>query len=222
MRCNLQGYELEGILRLLISAVLGGIMGLERTRKRREAGFRTYMLVALGSAMTVLVGEMMFFDYGSADTTRIAAAAVSGVGFIGAGSIIVSRSNRVKGLTTAAGIWVSVSVGLAVGCGYYLGGVALVVISMVVTMLGERLQNCFLRRSAIIRLSMLFSDEEYVLPFIAEIQKTGYKITSLDMAKPMSRCVSATMLLHVPHHCDHELVVESMRVMPGVVFIERT
>ena len=149
-------YELEGLLRLLLAAMLGGIMGLERTRKRREAGFRTYMLVALGAAMTMMVGEMVVSRFGSGDPTRIAAQAVSGIGFIGAGSILVSRSNRVMGLTTAAGIWVSVTVGLAVGCGYYMGGIAVVVISIIITMLGDKIQRSFLRHSDVIRIAILF------------------------------------------------------------------
>ncbi|MGI6028382.1 MAG: MgtC/SapB family protein [Candidatus Heteroscillospira sp.] len=213
-------YEVEGLLRLLLAALLGGIMGLERTRKRREAGFRTYMLVALGSAMTVLVGEIMYTRLGSADTSRIAAAAVSGVGFIGAGSILVSRSNRVMGLTTAAGIWVSVTVGLAIGCGYYIGGTALVAISIVITMLGEKIQERFLRHSTVLRLSILFNGGEHVLPFIQEVQALGCRIDSLDMASPISGCVSATMLLHVPLHADHQKILEEIRLMSGVAYAE--
>jgi len=212
--------ELEGLFRLLLAALLGGIMGLERTRKRREAGFRTYMLVALGAAMTMIVGEMVVERVGYGDATRIAAQAVSGIGFIGAGSIIVSRSNRVMGLTTAAGIWVSVTVGLAVGSGYYIGGVAVVVISIIITILGEKLQERFLRHSATVRVSMLFDGEEHVLPFIDALQHMGCRVNSLDMAKPITNCVSATMLLIVPPHCDHEKMLEEMRLMPGVVFAE--
>ena len=106
-----------GLFRLLLAAVLGGIVGLERTRKRREAGFRTYMLVAVGSAMTVLVGEIMYMSDPAVDTTRIAAAAVSGIGFIGAGSIIISRSHPVVGLPPAGGGGVGVAGGAAAGCG---------------------------------------------------------------------------------------------------------
>jgi len=213
-------YEIEGLFRLLFAALLGGIMGLERTRKRREAGFRTYMLVALGAAMTMMVGEMVVGRYGTGDATRIAAQAVSGIGFIGAGSIIVSRSNRVMGLTTAAGIWVSVTVGLAVGCGYYIGGVAVVAISIIITMVGDKIQKGFLRHSDVIRVSILFDSEEHVLPFIEELQRMGCRINSLDMAKPITNCVSATMLLNVPHRCDHFKMMEEMRLMPGVVFAE--
>lgn len=213
-------FEIAVMFRLLLAALLGGIMGLERTRKRREAGFRTYMLVALGSAMTVLAGEYMAMSFSGVDASRIAASAVSGIGFIGAGSIIVSRSNRVMGLTTAAGIWVSVSVGIAAGCGLYFSAVALVAISILITMLGEKVQGRFLRHSTTLRLSILFDGEEHVLPFIGELQKLGFRINSLDMAKPISDCVSATMLLHVPPHCDHRKVLEEMRLLPGVVYAE--
>lgn len=217
---GLTPYGIEGILRLAVSALLGAIMGLERTRKRRGAGMRTYMLVALGSAMTVLVGEIMHENAANADTTRIAASAVSGIGFIGAGSIILSRSNRVVGLTTAAGVWVSVSVGLAVGCGYYVGGVALVIISIAATMVGEKIQTRFLRHSSIIRLSIFFHGEANVLPFVNEVQALGCRIEGLDMAMPISDCVSANMLLHVPHHTNHREVIEKLRCLPGVVFAE--
>jgi putative Mg2+ transporter-C (MgtC) family protein len=216
----MQHYQLVGLFRLFLAAVLGGIMGMERTRRRREAGFRTYILVSLGSAMTVMVGEMMLFNYGSADTTRIAASAVSGIGFIGAGSILVSRSNRVMGITTAAGLWVSVSVGMAVACGYYSGAVAMVVISEISTTLGKKVEQRFLHHGSMMRLVILFRGEENVLPFLDEIQMAGYTINSLDMEKPITDCVSATLLLQVPHHRDHGEVLEELRVLPGVVFAE--
>ena len=209
-----------GLFRLLLAAVLGGIMGLERTRKRREAGFRTYMLVAVGSAMTVLVGEIMYMSDPAGDTTRIAPAAVSGIGFIGAGSIIISRSNRVVGPTTAAGVWVSVSVGLAAGCGYYIGAVALVIISVFAATIGERIEERFLRHSPLIRLSVLFDGEEHVLPFIEEAKGMGFRFVSADMERPIENCVSATMVMRLPAHEDHRDVIEKLSRLPGVVFAE--
>lgn len=213
-------FELEGMLRLFISAILGGAMGLERTFKRRDAGFRTYILVATGSAMTVLVGELMSVAYPGVDASRIAAAAVSGVGFIGAGSIIVSRSNRVVGLTTAAGIWVSVSVGLAVGFGYYMGGVALTVISVVVNTFGERVQENFLLHSRSVRLSIMFSGESHVLPFMEKLQKDGYRIIGIDMEEAVTNCISATIMISIPKNTKHADVLESIRTMTGIVYAE--
>lgn len=211
-------YEFEGIFRLLLAAILGGVMGLERTSKRREAGFRTYMLVAIGSAMTVLAGEIMFANTGSADTTRIASAAVSGIGFIGAGSIIVSRSNRVKGLTTAAGIWVSVSVGIAIGCGYYLGGVSLVAIEIIVTTWGETLQARFLAHSKTLRMTVVFRDEAFILPFIEGLQAQGYEVYNMEITKPIQSCISVSLFLHVPNR-GHDEILSAIRACDGVVCV---
>lgn len=211
-------FEMEGIFRLFFAAIMGGIMGLERTRKRREAGFRTYMLISIGSAMSVLVGYLLLEQTGEGDPTRIAAAALSGIGFIGAGSIIVSNANRVKGLTTAAGIWVSVAVGISAGCGYYTGCAALVIISMGITVLGNKVQALFLRRSRTLRLAIVFEGEEHILPFIQALKERGYTVKSLDISAPISSCISAVMFLHVPNK-QHDEILEAMRVFPGVVLV---
>lgn len=110
----------EIVLRLLLATVLGGLIGVERERKNRAAGFRTHILVTLGSALIMLVSVNMGPN---ADDGRIAAQVVSGIGFLGAGTILRSGEN-VKGLTTAASLWVCGGIGLAIGSGYYVGGIA--------------------------------------------------------------------------------------------------
>lgn len=109
--------------RLVLSTLCGGIVGIEREFKRRSAGFRTHILICLGAAMTTLISEywLVYMRY-YLDATRLGAGVVAGMGFIGAGTIIVTRRQRVKGLTTAAGLWTVAIVGLAVGAGFYEGG----------------------------------------------------------------------------------------------------
>jgi len=109
---------------LVLSALLGGIIGLERAWMRKPAGMRTLMLVGLGSTLFVLVSSRMagLFKGAPADPTRIAANVVVGLGFLGAGTIMHARGS-VRGLTTAATVWVVGAVGLAVGCGYYAAAV---------------------------------------------------------------------------------------------------
>ena len=119
------------LLRLTLAMLFGGVIGLEGTRKGRPAGFRTYMLVSLGSALTVLLGQyeaLMLDTYweGITDTlgvrvdvARFGAQVINGIGFLGAGTILVTDRQQVKGLTTAAGLWVSACVGLAIGAGFY-------------------------------------------------------------------------------------------------------
>lgn len=115
---------LEFILRIFIAAILGGIIGLEREYRDKAAGFRTHFLVALGSALFMILSAYGFedivqLDSHHIDVSRIAAQVVSGIGFIGAGMIIFQK-NAVRGLTTAAGVWVTAAIGLTCGAGMYL------------------------------------------------------------------------------------------------------
>ena len=119
-------FEYSMLIRLVAAAVLGGLIGLERGGSKHEAGLRTHIILCLGSATAMVVGEAMALKYGG-DAMRIGAQVVSGIGFLGAGSIIVHGS-RVKGITTAAGLWTTACVGLAVGSGLYI--VAAVVVAL--------------------------------------------------------------------------------------------
>jgi putative Mg2+ transporter-C (MgtC) family protein len=119
----------EALLRVVIAAALGGAVGIERELREREAGFRTHMLVSVGSALFTIVSAYAFRDFlvhgGAvvrADPTRIAAQIVTGIGFLGAGAII-RQGLSVRGLTTAATLWVVAAIGMAVGAGYYAGAV---------------------------------------------------------------------------------------------------
>ena len=141
--------EYEFILRIFCAAVLGGLIGLEREYRAKEAGFRTHFLVALGSAVFMIVSAYGFSDVALSDTTgrwdvsRVAAQVVSGIGFIGAGTIIVRKAeNIVSGLTTAAGLWVTAAIGLACGGGMYVLSIA----TTLMVLLGLEAFNFFLRK----------------------------------------------------------------------------
>lgn len=114
------GYNLEIVIRLIVASVLGGLVGLDRESTNRPAGFRTHTLVSVGSALIMLV-SIDSGKYGG-DPSRIAAQVVSGIGFLGAGTILRTRTS-VEGLTTAASLWVCAGIGLAIGSGYYLGAI---------------------------------------------------------------------------------------------------
>ena len=109
-------------VRMLLAVLCGGAIGIEREYKRRPAGFRTHILICLGAAMVSLTSEFLFlYMKYYLDISRMSAAVASGIGFIGAGTIIVTRRQRVKGLTTAAGLWASAIIGLTIGGGFYEG-----------------------------------------------------------------------------------------------------
>ena len=114
----------ESLLRLALAAILGGLIGVERELREREAGLRTHLLVALGSALFTIVGAYGFHDFGSkVDPTRVAAQIVTGIGFLGAGTII-REGISVRGLTTAGSLWIVAAIGMASGAGYYWPAVA--------------------------------------------------------------------------------------------------
>ena len=121
------------LVRLIMAAILGGLVGFEReTHNKRIAGFRTHILVCLGSALIMLTSIYMFISYGNSapvDPGRIAAGVVTGIGFLGAGTIIRSRVS-VTGLTTAASLWTVAGIGLAVGCGLMMAGIATTIIML--------------------------------------------------------------------------------------------
>lgn len=114
--------QLFYIVRIFVAGLCGCLIGLERKNRSKEAGIRTHCVVACASALMMVISKYGFFDVGDADGARIAAQVVSGIGFLGAGMIFVHK-NTVTGLTTAAGIWATSGVGLAVGSGMYIVGI---------------------------------------------------------------------------------------------------
>lgn len=129
--------DLDIIIRLAVALALGGTIGAEREYRSKDAGFRTHFLVALGSALFTIV-SMHGFSEGGADSSRVAAQIVSGIGFLGAGTIIFQR-NIIRGLTTAAGLWVTAAVGMACGTGMY----AIAIITTLLVLLGLEVINKF-------------------------------------------------------------------------------
>ena len=127
MNLTVDLYELNTItilVRILLAVLIGGLIGMERGMKNHTAGLRTYILVCLGSTMVMMTNQYVTENIGGGDPTRLGAQVISGIGFLGAGTILVTNRNRVKGLTTAAGLWAAACIGLAIGIGFYEGAIA--------------------------------------------------------------------------------------------------
>lgn len=141
------GTNIEIICRLLLISVLSGLIGLERETHGRAAGFRTHILVGIGACLIMLTSTYMHSLYGNpADPSRIAAQVVSGIGFLGAGTIIRFRSS-VRGLTTAASLWAVAGIGLAIGVGLYLPAILSTIIILTVLFLLSGIEKRLLRKS---------------------------------------------------------------------------
>lgn len=176
--------ELDFVFRLAVAGLLGALIGLEREFRAKEAGLRTHFLVAVGSALMMIVSKYGFFDllskdHTSFDPSRVAAQVVSGVGFLGAGTIILQR-HVVRGLTTAAGIWATSGIGLTVGAGMYVIGIS----GTVLALIGLELLN-FLFRSAAYSLVISFQAEEKAVTYdiLKSLEAKGILITSYELNK---------------------------------------
>ena len=173
------------ILRLFVAGILGAVVGLDREYRAKEAGYRTHFLVSLGSALIMVVSQYGFQDVilensVSLDPSRVAAQVVSGIGFIGAGTIIIQKQ-FVRGLTTAAGIWATAGIGLGVGSGMYGLGIA----ATLLTLAGLELLSVIFKsigmRSSLVVFST--SDKEAINRIARVIYEKGFLLVSYDMKR---------------------------------------
>lgn len=130
--------QVEYLVRIFVAACLGILIGSERKNRNKSAGIRTHVIVALGAALIMVVSKYGFMDVEKADAARVAAQVVSGIGFLGAGVIFV-RNNLVNGLTTAAGIWATAGVGLALGAGMYVVGISSALLVLLIQFVMHRI-----------------------------------------------------------------------------------
>ena len=171
-------------IRLLFALTVGLIVGIDRERKRRVAGIKTHILVCLGSALVMITSQYMMLEFGEvADISRMGAQVISGVGFLGVGTIIVTGRNQVKGLTTAASIWVCACVGLAAGIGF-VEGVVIVLILLVLTLkfLG-RLDTLVRKSGKEVDLYIEFVDNKSLLHFCDKMKSDGHRIAKMQLGK---------------------------------------
>ena len=173
------------ILRLFIAGLLGAVVGLDREYRAKEAGYRTHFLVSLGSALIMIVSQYGFQQIiqensVSLDPSRVAAQVVSGIGFIGAGTIIIQKQ-FVRGLTTAAGIWATAGIGLAIGAGMYGVGVA----ATILTLIGLELLS-FIFKSLGMKSSMIIfstAEKDIIQKVTRVLSDRGYMLVSYQMEK---------------------------------------
>ena len=210
------------ILRIVIAVIFGGIIGLERGLKNRPAGMRTYMLVCVGACLIMLTNQYLFQVTNAGDPMRLGAQVVSGIGFLGAGTIIVTKHNQIKGLTTAAGLWASAGVGLALGVGFYEAAVvACFAVFSVLTLL-QRMDNRLHRNARFIEVYIEFSDKTSIGELMRSIRELDFEISSMQLETAIpedgSRALIAT--LKAKKRGDHAKLLEKIRKLEGIVYLE--
>ena len=218
----------EILLRLVLAAVLGAVVGLEREVHGRPAGIRTYLLLCMGSALIMVVSELLFVKYESkgladilrADPGRIAAQAITGIGFLGAG-VILRYKDSIRGLTTAAAIWVACAVGLAIGAGFYLFGGAVTGLTLV-SLVGLKALERRLKKDWYKEMTIVARDEAGQLNRIQEIiAKNEFEIVNFGLKKDLERHeVRASFLLRVRTVHPSRQVLQEVFAIDGVKSVD--
>ena len=211
------------VFKIALALICAGVIGLERGRKKRPAGFRTYMVVCVGATLVMMTNEYLCEVYGTGDVARLGAQVINGIGFLGAGTIITTGHNRVKGLTTAAGLWTSACIGLAIGSGYYegaiLGTCAIVIIMVVLHSFDRRLTN---NTKAII-LYVEFTKMSVMRKLVGFARENDIKVEDVEIEQPnnmMEAKMAAVVTLRLPNKENHLEFLEKVSSLEGVMFVE--
>ncbi len=173
------------LLRLSLSILLGGSIGLERARKNRPAGFRTYMLVCMGASLAMILGQyiaLLAASWGSqSDMTRIGAQVINGVGFLGAGTILLTQKRQVKGLTTAAALWASACMGLALGAGFYECVLLSFGMILIVVLLLPKIESFLIEKSRNMDIYVEVFEMEGIHQMIERLKQQNIHIYDVDI-----------------------------------------
>ena len=204
------------ILRLTVAALLGGIIGFDREYRAKEAGLRTHFLVALGSALFMIVSMYGFGEGAKGDPGRVAAQVVTGIGFIGAGSIMIHKQ-FVRGLTTASGLWATAGIGLAVGGGMYWIGIA----AMLLTLAGLELSTLVFKSVGLHTSVLVFAatDDENLTRVLAQIHEKGYNLVSYEASHETvgdGNLFRVTMVVKTRNYADDTHLFQFMQSLPGL------
>jgi len=211
------------ILRILMAVIFGGLIGLERGLKHRPAGMRTYMLVCVGACLIMLTNQYLFQVTSAGDPMRLGAQVVSGIGFLGAGTIIVTKHNQIKGLTTAAGLWSAAGVGLALGVGFYEAALVAGVAVFTVLTLMQRLDNKMRSKTKFLDLYIEFSQDVSLGTLIQSLREMGLEVSDLQN-EPASafdgNSRGLVVYLKAKKRSNHLLLMEQIGKLPGILHLE--
>ena len=209
-------------LRIFAAVIIGGILGLERGMKNRPAGLRTYMLVCVGACVIMLTNQFIYQSVGTGDPVRMGAQVVSGIGFLGAGTIIVTRRNQIKGLTTAAGLWSAAGVGLALGVGFYEAALAGTLAVFFVMTLLQKMDNKLHRKSRQLEAYVELKDIS-LGDFLRMVRESDIEISDVqrESGEEEANGVRAYVAtLKGKTRKSHTELMEMILSIPGVVFVE--
>ena len=175
---------LSVIVRMLLAVICGGAVGFQREKDGKDAGTRTHMMICVGSAMVTATSQYLFLVlHQFTDVARLGAQVIAGVGFLGAGSIIVTRRKQVKGLTTAAGLWVIGIVGLACGLGYYEAAVYVTALLLCAELVFARLEHYIVSNTRLVNLFVEYKDANDLGAIVEKVKTFNCTVIDLEVTK---------------------------------------
>lgn len=212
------------ILRLTMAVIFGGIIGYGRERERRPAGLRTHILVSIGATLAMITNIYMCKIYnGYTDPTRLGAQVISGIGFLGAGTIIVTGKNKVRGLTTAAGLWACACMGLAIGAGFYSGAIIGCLFISAVTVALANIDKKINRNSRNITLYILVNSTTAASRLLQDIQSKNVKISDIEISNnnvSSNDLIGILLGIKISREVCHYDFIESITNKNEVIFLQ--
>lgn len=215
----------ELFLKLVLALICGGLLGIERGLKKRPAGFRTYMLVCLGATLVMMTNQYICETYQTGDPSRLGAQVISGIGFLGAGTIITTRHNRVTGLTTAAGLWAVACIGLALGIGFYEGAIVGTVLIFFAMSLMQTIDTRILNAAKYILVYVEFDQMTSLKHMLATLKEKNIRIVEFETENAGYECVeknglTAIVTLRLPSKKVHPGLLGLISSVEGVAYVE--
>ena len=211
------------ILRIVVAVILGGILGMEREMKNRAAGLRTYVLVCLGACIVMMTNQYIYQAFHTGDPVRLGAQVVSGIGFLGAGTIIVTKRSQIKGLTTAAGLWATAGLGLAIGIGFYEAALAGAVAILGIFSLMQKMDNQMRSNSTRMDVFVEINREFSLGDFLREVKELGIEASNFQRereSETQSEVRAYTVTLKMRKRRHHTEVLADLFKLPGVEYLE--
>lgn len=209
------------LFRIGLAIIIGGALGIERERKNQAAGFRTYILVCLGATMVMMTNQYVYQVFEIGDPVRMGAQVISGIGFLGAGTIIVTGKNKIKGVTTAACLWAAACSGLAIGIGFYEGAVLCGLVILIIMSVFQAFDVWTRKKSKFIDVYIEYDSAQ--VPFSAFLEyakENDFDVLSFQIHPDMGKHTSYTLAIASAKRRSHAEMLLILNEAAGVNYIE--
>lgn len=206
-------------VRMVLAMILCGAIGIERGIKNRPAGFMTYLLVGCGSTLIMITNQYIADKYVGTDPTRMAAQVVSGIGFLGAGTIITTSKREIRGLTTAAGLWAAAAVGLAIGIGFYSAAVIGTVLIMLSLIWLKKIDAYVKTHARVIEIYLEYNREFLMKKLLDYFEEQQYELFDMEIGKIKTlegELGNLNFMLDLKQKVNHGILISQIEEIPGI------